>query len=44
MDESGPEWGSDVVIAEPLGSYWYLLVEDGDGVWWWGNGYPGETP
>lgn len=31
-------------MAEPLGSYWYLLVEDGDGVWWWGDGYPGETP
>ncbi len=31
-------------MAEPLGSYWYLLVEDGNGVWWWGDGYPGQTP
>jgi hypothetical protein len=31
-------------MAEPLGNYWYLLVEDGNGVWWWGDGYPGLTP
>jgi hypothetical protein len=27
-------------IAEPLGSYYDLLVEDSSGVWWWGDGYP----
>jgi hypothetical protein len=31
-------------MAEPLGTYWYLLVEDDNGVWWWGDGYPGLTP
>jgi hypothetical protein len=31
-------------MAEPLGSYWDLLVEDDNGVWWWGDGYPGLTP
>lgn len=31
-------------MAEPLGSYWNLLVEDESGTWWWGDGYPGETP
>jgi hypothetical protein len=31
-------------MAEPLGSYWYLLVEYDNGVWWWGDGNPGETP
>jgi hypothetical protein len=30
-------------IAEPLGNYWDLLVEDEDGVWWWGDGYPELT-
>jgi hypothetical protein len=27
-------------ISEPLGRYYDLLVEDGAGVWWWGDGYP----
>jgi hypothetical protein len=27
-------------ISEPLGAYFYLLVEDSAGVWWWGDGYP----
>jgi hypothetical protein len=27
-------------ISEPLGRYSDLLVEDGHGVWWWGDGYP----
>jgi hypothetical protein len=27
-------------ISEPLGNYYELLVEDGQGVWWWGDGYP----
>jgi hypothetical protein len=30
-------------ISEPLGRYAELLVEDGDGVWWWGDGYPELT-
>ena len=30
-------------MAEPLGNYWDLLVEDGDGVWWWGDGFPELT-
>src|ERR1700722_5728289 len=28
-------------ISEPLGRQYDLLVEDADGVWWWGDGYPG---
>lgn len=28
-------------ISEPLGRMYDLLVEDGNGVWWWGDGYPG---
>jgi hypothetical protein len=33
-------------ISEPLGRQYDLLVEDADGVWWWGDGYPelGEHP
>jgi hypothetical protein len=31
-------------MAEPLSSYWNLLIEDADRVWWWGDGYPGQTP
>ena len=27
-------------ISEPLGRYSELLVEDANGVWWWGDGYP----
>ena len=27
-------------MAEPLGTYWYLLVEDNNGVWWRGDGSP----
>src|SRR5580698_8384858 len=27
-------------ISEPLGRQYDLLVEDADGVWWWGDGYP----
>ena len=31
-------------IGEPLGSYWDLLEEDSNGVWWWGDGYTVNTP
>ena len=27
-------------ISEPIGRYYDLLIEDGEGVWWWGDGYP----
>jgi hypothetical protein len=27
-------------ISEPLGRYYDPLVEDGQSVWWWGDGYP----
>jgi len=27
-------------ISEPLGRYSEILVDDGDGVWWWGDGFP----
>ena len=27
-------------ISEPLGRYANLLVEDANGIWWWGDGYP----
>jgi hypothetical protein len=27
-------------ISEPLGRYSEILVDDGNGVWWWGDGYP----
>jgi len=27
-------------ISEPLGRYYDLLVEDAEGVWWWGDGFP----
>jgi hypothetical protein len=30
-------------ISEPLGRYSEILVDDGKGVWWWGDGYPGLT-
>ncbi len=35
---------ADGDIDEPLGSYWYLLAEDSNGVWWWGDGYTINTP
>lgn len=31
-------------MAEPLGTYWDRLTEDETGVWWWGDGYPGDWP
>jgi hypothetical protein len=31
-------------IAEPLGNYYELLVEDENGVWWWGDGFQELTP
>ena len=31
-------------MAEPLGTYWHLLVEDSNEVWWWGDGYTVNTP
>jgi hypothetical protein len=27
-------------ISEPIGRHYDLLVEEADGVWWWGDGYP----
>ena len=30
-------------ISEPLGRQYDLLVEDENGVWWWGDGYPPIT-
>lgn len=27
-------------ISEPLEQYDDVLVEDADGMWWWGDGYP----
>ncbi len=30
-------------ISEPLGRYHEILVEDGEGVWWWGDGFPDLT-
>jgi hypothetical protein len=27
-------------ISEPIGRLYDLLVEEADGVWWWGDGYP----
>lgn len=27
-------------ISEPIGRYYDLLVQEADGVWWWGDGYP----
>jgi hypothetical protein len=30
-------------ISEPLGRYAEILVEDGQGVWWWGDGFPHLT-
>lgn len=31
-------------ISEPLGRYSELLVEDANGVWWWGDGFPELRP
>jgi hypothetical protein len=33
-------------ISEPLGRYSAILVDDGTGVWWWGDGHPelGKNP
>jgi hypothetical protein len=31
-------------VAEPLGAYYDLLVEDDQGVSWWGDGYPELPP
>jgi hypothetical protein len=31
-------------ISEPLGRYFKILVDDGEGVWWWGDGFPDLTP
>lgn len=30
-------------ISEPLGRYSEILVNDGEGVWWWGDGFPDLT-
>jgi hypothetical protein len=43
-----PEWDPQALaedialyeISEPLGRYSEILVHDGHGVWWWGDGYP----
>jgi hypothetical protein len=43
-----PGWDPEVLaadiaqhdISEPLGRYSEILVDDGSGVWWWGDGYP----
>ena len=43
-----PEWDpkslaaeiAQYEISEPLGRYSEILVDDGRGVWWWGDGYP----
>lgn len=54
LDRWGPDANAEALaqdiaiydISEPLGSYYELLVDDGRGVWWWGDGYPdiGEHP
>jgi len=46
-DRSLAEWLVDDIawleMGEPLGRRHDLLVEDDNGVWWWGNGYPDIT-
>lgn len=32
-----------IEISEPLGRYSEILVDDGNGAWWWGDGYPELT-
>jgi hypothetical protein len=49
-----PGWDPEILaaeiaqydISEPLGRYSEILVDDGTGVWWWGDGYPelGKDP
>jgi transcriptional regulator with XRE-family HTH domain len=46
-DRSLAEWLVDDIawleMGEPLGRRHDLLVEDDNGVWWWGDGYPDMT-
>jgi hypothetical protein len=39
-DVSGTAYDICSNLDEPLGRFWDLLVQE-DGVWWWGDGYPG---
>ena len=43
LDEWLAEWIAWCEMGEPLGRQHDLLVEDDDGVRWWGDGYPGIT-
>ena len=43
LDEWLAGWIAWCEMGEPLGRQHDLLVEDDDGVWWWGDGYPGIT-
>jgi hypothetical protein len=43
-EQTVAEWLAEHIcameIGEPLGRMHDLLVEDNDGTWWWGDGYP----
>ena len=43
LDEWLAGWIAWCEMGEPLGRRHDLLVEDDDGVWWWGDGYPDLT-
>ncbi len=43
LDEWLAGWIAWCEMGEPLGRQYDLLVEDDDGLWWWGDGYPDLT-